>query len=702
MNSALRRADTTAATTSLSREDAGTTMARDHKRLGDLLLEKKLITEEALASAITEQKKSGQLLGATLIKMGLVSEEALLALLQQQLALPLVDLRAVVVDEQVLACIREELAKKYFAIPIEIEGRSTLVVAMADPLNVAALEDLRFHSGMFIKPVLASPTQIHEAIERSYHMDRSMGELLQNIISKEDEVAVAAVEEENDEEADLAMRAEAEGRPIVRLTNWLLSRAVEERASDVHIEPQDHDLVVRFRVDGLLHEVQKLPKWTQGSIVSRIKVLSNLDIAEKRAPQDGRLVLQIANQRVDMRVSTLPVAHGEKAVLRLVNQNTRLVGLDDLGFQTDDLERFRRYLDRPQGIVLVTGPTGSGKTTLLYAALREIQHVTLNIVTVEDPVEVLVPGINQVQVDEKGKKSFPTALRAILRQDPDVVMIGEIRDKETAQIAFRASVTGHLVLSTVHTNDAAGAVTRLIDLGLEPFMVASSLVGVVSVRLVRKLCPRCKEPYEAGAASLNRFAPTRGETGSVTLYRARGCKHCNETGYHGRTGIFEVLDVDDAVRGLVFGNASDQAIRQAAIEAGMRSIGEDGLKKVLAGETTLDEVTRSVYLEEQAAKFCPSCGTVLVQEYAYCTKCGEFVGEHCESCRRRFSPDWAFCPFCGAARAGGARTVRSPAAQGPALSAGPERGAAAVAAAHGPPPAALDAGETEPPLRKAS
>ena len=669
-------------------------MARDHKRLGDLLLEKKLITEETLATGIAEQKRSGQLLGTTLIKMGLIAEEALLALLQEQLSLPLVDLRAVVVDEQVLACIREELAKKYLAIPIEIEGRSTLVVAMADPLNVAALEDLRFHSGMFIKPVLASPTQIQEAIERFYHMDKSMSDLIHNIISKEDEVAVAAVEEEDEELAADALRAEAEGRPIVRLTNWLLSRAVEERASDVHIEPQDHDLVIRFRVDGLLREVQKLPKWTQGSIVSRIKVLSNMDIAEKRAPQDGRLMLQIANRRVDMRVSTLPVAHGEKAVLRVVPQGNRLVGLDDLGFQADDLERFKRYLDRPQGIVLVTGPTGSGKTTLLYAALREIQDETLNIVTVEDPVEILVPGINQVQVDEKGKKSFPTALRAILRQDPDVVMIGEIRDKETAQIAFRASVTGHLVLSTVHTNDAAGAVTRLIDLGLEPFMVASSLVGVVSVRLVRKLCPRCKEPYEAGAASLNRFAPTHGDKGTVTLYRARGCKHCNDHGYHGRTGIFVVLDVNDSVRGLVISNSSDHAIRQAAIENGMRSIGEDGLKKVLAGETTLDEVTRAVYLEEQAAKFCPSCRTVLVQEYAYCTKCGEFVGEHCESCRRRFSPEWAFCPFCGAARTGGAAH--------PAKDAEPDRVTPPVAKALEPPPQALDEGEADAQLRKAS
>jgi type IV pilus assembly protein PilB len=365
-----------------------------------------------------------------------------------------------------------------------------------------------------------------------------------------------------------------------------------------------------------------------------------------------------------------------------------------LGFQSDDLERFRRYLDRPQGIVLVTGPTGSGKSTLLYAGLREIQHETLNIVTVEDPVENLLPGINQVQVDEKGKKSFPTALRAILRQDPDVIMIGEVRDKETAQIAFRASVTGHLVLSTVHTNDAAGAVTRLIDLGLEPFMVASSLVGVVSVRLVRKLCTRCREPYEAGAASLNRFGHAQGGDGKVTLYRGRGCKHCLETGYYGRTGIFEVLDVNDSIRALILSNSSDQAIRQAAIESGMRSIGEDGLKKVLTGETTLEEVTRSVYLEEQAAKFCPGCGTVLVQEYAYCTKCGEFVGEHCESCRRRFSPEWAYCPFCGAARTGGAAHA-TPDAEADHVT-------PPVAKAHDPPPATAHEDEADPQLRRAS
>ncbi|MBI1799680.1 MAG: Flp pilus assembly complex ATPase component TadA [Candidatus Eisenbacteria bacterium] len=422
-------------------------MAKEHKRLGDLLLEQSLITPQHLVEAIEEQRRTGHLLGATLLRIGALTEDALIHCLQRQLGLPLLDLNDIVVDEQALSLIKEEVASKYGAIPIELEGRSTLIVAMADPLNVAALEDLRFHAGMFIQPVLARPSQIAEAIERFYHIDSSVNEVIQNIIHSEDDLVVAAVSEEEQAQAIDDLIKEAEGRPIVRLTNWLLHRAVEERASDVHIEPQDHDLVVRLRVDGMLQELQRLPKWTQGAVVSRIKVLSNLDIAEKRQPQDGRLMVDIAGRRIDMRVSTLPITNGEKVVIRVVDQKNSMVALTNLGMHDDDLTRLKRYLERPQGIVLVTGPTGSGKSTLLYSALRHIQHETKNLVTVEDPVEYQIAGVNQVQVDEKAKKSFPTALRAILRQDPDVIMIGEIRDKETAQIAFRASITGHLVLS---------------------------------------------------------------------------------------------------------------------------------------------------------------------------------------------------------------------------------------------------------------
>ena len=623
-------------------------MATQPKRLGDILIERALLSPEDLQSAVEEQKRTGQMLGAVLVRRALVEERVLLDILHTQLGLPLVDLDQTVPDEQALLSVEEEMAKKYFAIPIEIQARKTLVVAMADPLNVAALEDLRFHTGMFIRPVLASVTQIKEAIERHYHIDSSMNSVIQSIIASEEEVVVNAVQESEERQAVDELIKEAEGRPIVRLTNWLLRRAVESRASDIHIEPQLSDLIIRLRVDGLLREEQRLPKWTQGAIVSRIKVLANLDIAEKRAPQDGRLVAEISGRRVDMRVSTLPVTNGEKVVMRVVDQSRASIDIGALGMGERDLTQVKKFLSRPQGIILVTGPTGSGKSTLLYAALRHLQHVTRNITTVEDPVEFQIGGINQVQVDEKAKKTFANALRAILRQDPDVVMIGEIRDRETAQIAFRASVTGHLVLSTVHTNDAAGAVTRLIDLGLEPFMVATSLVGVVSMRLVRTLCSRCREPYEVEASSLNRLSgATNSEASHVKLWRGQGCGNCHDAGFIGRTGIFEVLGVDDRVRSLITRNAPDAEIRAAAIDAGMRPIGEDGLGKVLDGRTTLDEVTRVVYLAEQGVKVCPGCTGVISQEFEYCPTCGHFVGEHCERCRKRLDGTWRYCPACG-------------------------------------------------------
>jgi len=620
---------------------------KQHKRLGQMLIEAGLITPEVLDRAIVEQKKSGQFLGAFLVSQKLVTEKQLLEVLQSQLGLPVVDLATIAVDEAAVGRVKEEMAKRHCALPLEIEGRSTLVVAMSDPLNVAALEDLRFHSGLFIRPMLASGSAIMEAIERFYHLDRSVDQVVRELVADEDQVIIRAVEEHEDLSVEQPEMQDSDSRPIVVLSNWLLKKAVEERASDIHIEPQDRELVIRFRVDGLLREVQRFPKWTQGALVSRLKVLSNLDIAEKRVPQDGRLRVEIDDRRVDMRVSTLPITGGEKLVMRIADQ-ARQVDMKDLGFNPRDRERFCEWLSRPQGIILVTGPTGSGKSTLLYSGLKQVQDVTKNLVTIEDPVEVSLQGINQVQVDEKAKKTFPGALRAILRQDPDVIMVGEIRDKETAQIAFRASVTGHLVLSTVHTNDAAGAVTRLIDLGLEPFMVASALIGVVSMRLVRVICPKCTETYTEDAAHLNRFT-SNPQGGSVTLRRGRGCPNCHGSGYVGRTGIFELLEVDANVRALVFQNAPDTAIRQAAAANGLVSMGEDGLRKVLDGITTLEEVARVVYIPDQSGKVCPSCRTVLASDFDYCPSCGSFAGDHCESCRRRLTGEFAHCPYCGTA-----------------------------------------------------
>ncbi len=623
-------------------------MARDYKRIGDMLVDEHLITPSQLERAVEEQRRTGQLLGTALLRLGFINEEVLVDCLQRQLGLQVADLSDVVPDEEALALVKEDLAKKHLALPLRIEGRSTLQVAMADPLNVRAIEDLRFHSGMFIQPVLARPSTIGEAIERHYHMDSSMNEVVTKIIREEEDVVVNTVEEDAEGEALEELIRESEGRPIVRLTNWFLHRAVDERASDIHLEPQDRDLVVRFRIDGLLQEIQHLPKWTQGAIVSRIKVMSSLDIAERRQPQDGRLVVDIRGNRVDMRVATLPTTHGEKVVIRIADQKRAPLSLGVVGLMDDDLGRMKHFIERPQGIVLVTGPTGSGKTTLLYACLRHIQSESRNIMTVEDPVEFQLAGINQVQVDERSKKTFPVALRAILRQDPDIIMVGEVRDHETAQIAFRASITGHLVLSTVHTNDAATAVTRLVDLGLEPFMVSSSLAGVVSMRLVRTLCPRCKESYEVDGITLNRLGLNEQQGKGLTLHRGRGCPACHQSGYFGRTGIFELLEVSDPVRTLINQRAPDGAIRLSAIEGGMRTMAENGLQLVLGGVTTLEEVTRVVYLEEQSARVCQGCGTVLSTEFEYCPSCGDYVGEHCERCRRRVNVRWRFCAFCGA------------------------------------------------------
>lgn len=622
-------------------------MANEPKRLGELLCDRGLLTPEGLEHAVSEQRRTGQVLGAVLVRMGLVTEKDMLEALHRQLGLPLVDLDTTAPDELALGTITEEVARKYEAIPLEVQARKTLVVAMVDPLNAAAIEDLRFLSGLFIKPVLASPSQIAAAIERYYHIDSSMNEVIQSIVASEDDVIINAVSDSDERKAIDELRKEAEGRPIVRLANWLLRRAVESRASDIHIEPQPNQLLVRFRVDGMLREEQRLPKWTQGAIVSRIKVLANLDIAEKRMPQDGRLVAEIAGRRVDMRVSTLPLMGGEKVVMRIVDQGRANIEISKLGLSEADLGEINRFLDHPQGIVLVTGPTGSGKSTLLYSAIRQIMDVTRNITTVEDPVEYTIAGINQVQVDEKAKKTFANALRAILRQDPDVVMIGEIRDRETAQIAFRASVTGHLVLSTVHTNDAAGAVTRLVDLGLEPFMVASSLVGVVGMRLVRTLCVRCREPYDEDAKVLNSLgAGQRGE-GRVTLWRGKGCPTCAGTGYFGRTGIFEVLKINDDLRATIMRGAPDLEIRNTAVDAGMRLIGEDAMAKVLAGVTTIEEVARVVYLPEQGVRVCEGCSSVISQDFDYCPSCGHYVSDHCEHCNRHVDPGWKFCAACG-------------------------------------------------------
>jgi type IV pilus assembly protein PilB len=634
--------------------------AGGRKKLGEYLTEAGLINEHQLKEALRRQRQTKEPLGQILARSGMVSEVDICRVLHQQLGLPLVDFAAVAIEEGVIALIREDLAKKYTAIPIELEGRSTIRVAMADPLNQSAIDDIRFQSGYFVRPALAPPSAIVEAISKYYHIDASVVEILENII-KDDPVSEVreVVEAQPDASLEELMKLSA-GPPIVRLANWVITRAVEMRASDIHIEPHEKGVGVRIRVDGLLQDLERLPKWTQGALTSRVKILASLDIAEKRLPQDGRFRVEMEGRRIDLRVSTLPIAHGEKIVIRIVDQERSAFRLDSLGLSTPNWEKIKAYGQRPQGIIMVTGPTGSGKTTLLYSLLQHIHSVTKNIITVEDPIEYQIAGVNQVQVDEKSKKTFGAILRAMLRQDPDVMMIGEIRDTETAQIAFRASITGHLVLSTVHTNDAPAAVTRLVDLGLQPFMVASSLVTAISMRLIRLLCPKCKDAYVPTGDELRLLGIPKSEARDLTLYRPQGCEHCNETGYRGRTGVFEILEMTDNVRRLVAGHATESLIRRAGMEDGMVTIGQDGLSKVLAGETSLEEVQRVVFYEEELGHVCTACHQTVASDHLYCPRCGTPSGNACTSCGRRIDPEWGYCPSCGSHRESGIVTPPTP------------------------------------------
>ncbi|MGE5175326.1 MAG: ATPase, T2SS/T4P/T4SS family [Hyphomicrobiales bacterium] len=620
------------------------------KKLGEYLLDAGLLGEDQLKEALRRQRQTREPLGQILTRAGMVTEGDICRVLHQQLGLPIVDLASIAIDEAAIALIKEELAKKYVAMPVEVENRNTIRVAMADPLNASALEDIRFQSGYFVRPVLAPPTEILEAISRYYHMDDSVVEVLESIIKNDPAGEVRELVEDVKEESAEELEKLGIGSPIVRLANWLIARSVELRASDIHIEPQEKAVSVRIRVDGLLQDLERLPKWTQGALVSRIKILASLDIAEKRMPQDGRFRVESEGRRIDLRVSTLPTLQGEKVVIRIADQERSSLRLETLGLSAPCLQRIRDYGTRPQGILIVTGPTGSGKTTLLYSLLQQIHTVTKNIVTAEDPIEHQIPGVNQVQVDERGKKSFASVLRAMLRQDPDVLMVGEIRDADTAQIAFRASITGHLVLSTVHTNDAASAVTRLVDLGLAPYMVASSLVGVVSMRLVRTLCPKCKDAYAPSGEVLRRLGLSGAEARDVALFRPVGCDYCAQTGYRGRTGIFELLEMDESLRRLVSSGATEAVIRSAAVEAGMVTIGQDGLGKVFDGETTLEELTRVVTTEDEGGRVCGGCHRTVSSEHAFCPHCGARAALACDGCGRRLVPDWAYCPACGRAR----------------------------------------------------
>ncbi len=557
-------------------------------RLLQILIDDKLITEEQLGKAMEVQKRQGGPLSQVLIDENYITEEVLMVSLSEHLGIPPININRVKVPKEIVNLIPKQLATFYQVIPISKMG-NTLTVAMADPLNVFALDDLKLMSGMEIQPVVSNPRDVKEKLEEVYSSTSELENLLKDTGVPELEVA-----KEQQEEIDIDELLQATGdTSVIKVVNILLVQAVQEGASDVHIEPFEKEIKVRYRIDGVLYDRTAPPKQMGPAIVSRIKIMANLDIAERRLPQDGRFRIKLLGKEVDFRISILPTAFGEKVVMRILDKSSLNLDLEDLGFDGVGLERFREAIRRPYGMIIVSGPTGSGKTTTLYAGLMEINTPDINLVTVEDPIEYQLMRVNQVQVNQDIGLTFANGLRSILRQDPDVVMVGEIRDFETADIGVKAALTGHLVFTTLHTNDSAGAITRLNDMGIEPFLISSSLILVLAQRLVRRICKSCKEEIEIDESVLRRAqVPLDAYGGRPKFYHGRGCKKCGGSGYRGRMAVFEVLKITETIRNLVIRQASSPEIKQKALEDGMRSLRMNAIDKAVEGYTTLEEVLR--------------------------------------------------------------------------------------------------------------
>lgn len=554
-------------------------MARKKRFLGELLVEVGVITAEQRDRALREQRRLGNRLGEALVSLGFITEEVLAKALSSQLNLQFKELRFATVNPEVIAMVPESLARKHKVLPLDIsDGR--LTIAMADPLDVFAADEIKRTANMPVDIVVVTESELLKMLDKHYR-----GEVVEEAVKAPD---VLFPEGER-----VIMSAEAmleTDTPVVKLVNSAIAQAIKDRASDIHIEPYQNSLRVRFRIDGILHEIMSPPLHLHPGIVSRIKILSGMDIAEKRVPQDGRFSINIEGRQFDIRASTLPTLHGEKVVMRLLEKTAGLpqLRLNDIGFSEALRIAYEKLISKPYGFILATGPTGCGKTTTMYSSLRYISSTERNVITIEDPIEYDLPGINQVQVNPRAGLTFASGLRSILRQDPDVILVGEIRDIETASIATHAALTGHLVLSTLHTNEAVGAIARLIDMGVEPFLITSSLIGVLGQRLITRICPYCKESYTAEEETLKKI----GIEGSVLLHRGKGCNECRFTGYLGREGLFELLLITDGIKKLIVEKASASQIKAQAVMDGFSTMRQEGLLKVVEGITTLTEVMR--------------------------------------------------------------------------------------------------------------
>ncbi len=588
--------------------------SRGRKLIGQMLIEKGHITDEQLEQALAAQEQSTQRIGEILIDLEFVEEGPLYETLAEQMKVGYIDLKGAKVNPDVATLISRDVAKRYTALPIDRGEAGTIRVAMAEPTDVIALDDLKMRLQVQVEPVLAPPERIEKLIEKVYSQapasagagggapaaaDFGMGDMQQLAQSVRDSGMLATEESEGEDEdridtdriADVADEA-----PIIRIAKIVIQRAIQERSSDIHVEPHQAGVRIRYRIDGVLHEILTLPKYVHAPLVSRLKIMSNMNIAERRVPQDGRIHIRHAGEDYDLRVSTIPTTLGEKCVMRILDKRGIMMGLENLGFTGDLMVALEVLIRQPNGMILSTGPTGSGKTTTQYSILNRINSVETNIITIEDPVEYQIDGISQVHVNRKAGLTFAIALKYFLRQDPDIILVGEIRDLETSEIAIQAALTGHLVLSTLHTNDAPSTVTRMIDMGVEPFLISSSVIASISQRLARKLCDECKEPYDPPRDQLLGlgFDPDAPENRDVVFYRGPGCSNCRNTGYRGRIGIFEMMIMNQEIRELVVRRASADQVKEAAVANGMITLAQDAMDKATKGVTDIDEILRVV------------------------------------------------------------------------------------------------------------
>jgi type IV pilus assembly protein PilB len=631
------------------------------KKIGECLIQAGLITEEDLGLALTEHKRTGERVGVVLVRMNLATEKQIAKALAFQLGFPYMNLAENPPDSSAVILIPKDVALKRVCIAVVVE-KNLLTVAMSDPLLFSLVQDLEFQTGYRIKQVVATRGDIIEAIQTGYPdkaLMRTTPESRSDLALREGARRPPAVELPGPETA-LARRVEdevfepvaglkerSETAPIIDLVDLVVKSAIKSKASDIHVEPMEKGVLIRHRLDGLLKEVMDLPKWVHEGLIARLKIMAGMDIAEKRLPQDGRLRSTAEDGTdVDFRVSTLRTLFGEKVVMRVLDHRKGVPALEEIGMSAAALEEVREFLRHQHGMILVVGPTGSGKTTTLSSALKTVQSEKTNIITIEDPIEYQIPGVNQTQINEKIKLTFASALRSILRQDPDVILLGEIRDSDTAKIAMQAAQTGHLVLSTLHTDNAPSVVTRLMDIGAEPYVIASALVGVVAQRLVRRLCVHCRRQYTPPADVLRSLNIAEADAAAIPFYKSVGCDQCNHTGYRGRIGIYEVMRVTDKLRRLMAVKSTEDQLRDAAIAGGMITLGEDGLAKVKSGVTTAEELLRVVTEVREMRTLCSGCGSAVGVDFNACPQCGKRVGGGCPHCGRAMQQGWNFCPYC--------------------------------------------------------